>query len=293
MLSQQLGSHDQRSCCGSVSTAEPGRNGKIKRSAQKFCVEMNQPTLPNVRRWKGPRGWWKCAVSEKPSGQFHKGVEYAGYLWDSSSGLEMKTTILLDNAQTNGNGKLHLSKPYLARFKIGTIEVMLVNIHMKAAVALGENTVKPHPEGQKTSLFTDVLQDTLKGGKDIIILGDFSLSPDSCDIDLLRKEKFVHCVPANTFTNISTKNPQGSKSTDNIWISRSLKKMYSGQWAVVREGLTNPWIPDNWSWGGVASDHCPVWAEFYVEKDLNRKGPFGNGNGVTVEQTEGSTKDER
>lgn len=44
---------------------------------------------------------------------------------------------------------------------------------------------------------------------------------------------------------------------------------------VVREGLTNPWIPDNWSWGGVASDHCPVVAEFYTDvssKELSRPG---------------------
>lgn len=49
----------------------------------------------------------------------------------------------------------------------------------------------------------------------------------------------------------------------------------TGHYMVVREGLTNPWIPDNWSWGGVASDHCPVVAEFYPEvssKELTRPG---------------------
>lgn len=42
----------------------------------------------------------------------------------------------------------------------------------------------------------------------------------------------------------------------------------AGHCVVVREGLTNPWIPDNWSWGGVASDHCPVMAEFFVDGAL-------------------------
>lgn len=49
----------------------------------------------------------------------------------------------------------------------------------------------------------------------------------------------------------------------------------TGHYMVVREGLTNPWIPDNWSWGGVASDHCPVVAEFYIDvssKELSRPG---------------------
>lgn len=67
----------------------------------------------------------------------------------------------------------------------------------------------------------------------------------------------------------------------------------AGHWAVVREGLTNPWIPDNWSWGGVASDHCPVLAEFYLEKDWNRKEVTRNGNGVTVERNDSHAKHER
>lgn len=49
----------------------------------------------------------------------------------------------------------------------------------------------------------------------------------------------------------------------------------TGHCVVVREGLTNPWIPDNWSWGGVASDHCPVVAEIYADvscKELSRSG---------------------
>lgn len=68
---------------------------------------------------------------------------------------------------------------------------------------------------------------------------------------------------------------------------------HAGHWAVVREGLTNPWIPDNWSWGGVASDHCPVLAEFYVEKDWNRKEVTRNGNGVMVERNDSHAKHER
>lgn len=63
----------------------------------------------------------------------------------------------------------------------------------------------------------------------MIFLGDFGQGPDSSDYDILRKEKFYHLVPAHTFTNISTKNPQGSKSLDNIWISKSLKKVFTGK----------------------------------------------------------------
>ncbi|XP_006124119.2 endonuclease/exonuclease/phosphatase family domain-containing protein 1 [Pelodiscus sinensis] len=259
---------------------------------EKFCMELNQPTLPNIRKWKGPRGCWKGVVSEKPTGQLYKGVEYSGFLWDTTAGIELRDASLQENTHTNGNGKHAYPHPHLARFKVGMNDLTLVNLHLALLPSAGENPGKNH-DSHKLATFAQTLQETLKGEKDVIILGDFNQAPDSSDHDLLRKEKFHHLVPANTFTNISTKNPQGSKSLDNIWISRTLKKVFTGHWAVVREGLTNPWIPDNWSWGGVASDHCPVLAEFYMEKDWNRKEVTRNGNGVTVECRDSNIKHER
>lgn len=43
----------------------------------------------------------------------------------------------------------------------------------------------------------------------------------------------------------------------------------TGNSGVVRDGLTNALIPNGWSWGGVVSDHCPVWVEVYTNKDLD------------------------
>ncbi|XP_030300506.1 endonuclease/exonuclease/phosphatase family domain-containing protein 1 [Calypte anna] len=263
-----------------------------REALEKFCTELNEPTLPNIRKWKGPRGCWKGVVSEKPSGQLHKGVEYSGFLWDTTAGIELKNASSQESAQTNGNGKHSYPHPYLAHFKVGMNDLTVVNLHLALSPAAVENTGKNH-DSHKLASFAQTLQETLKGERDVIILGDFNQAPDSSDHDILRKEKFHHLVPSSTFTNISTKNPQGSKSLDNIWISRSLKKVFTGHWAVVREGLTNPWIPDNWSWGGVASDHCPVLAEFYLEKDWNRKEATRNGNGVTVERNDSHTKHER
>lgn len=85
------------------------------------------------------------------------------------------------------------------------------------------------------------------GEKDVIILGDFNQAPDSSDHDILRKEKFHHLVPSSTFTNISTKNPQGSKSLDNIWISRSLKKVFTGRVAFQGGGVTFTWVTQIWA----------------------------------------------
>ncbi|XP_013924041.1 PREDICTED: endonuclease/exonuclease/phosphatase family domain-containing protein 1 [Thamnophis sirtalis] len=221
-----------------------------------------------------------------------KCVEYSGFLWDTTAGIELKEATFSEGPYTNGSGKQVHPHPYIAYFKIGMNDLILVNLHLVPLPSTGENSVK-NQNSHKLAVFAHIVQETLKGEKDVAILGDFSQPPDSSDHDMLRKEKFHHLVPASTFTNISTKNPQGSKSLDNIWISRGLKKIFTGHWAVVREGLTNPWIPDNWSWGGVASSHCPVLAEFYIERDWNRKDVNQNGGGVLVECSDVNSKHER
>ncbi|XP_006143083.1 endonuclease/exonuclease/phosphatase family domain-containing protein 1 [Tupaia chinensis] len=255
-----------------------------REALDKFCVELNQPMLPNMRKWKGPRGCWRAVVAEKPSSLLQKGAGYSGFLWDAAGGVELRDAAWQESSPSNGHGKPTGPSPYLARFKVGSNDLILVNLHL-AALALpgGENPSKNHSDGHRLA---QTLQETLKGEKDVIVLGHFGQGPESSDYDILRKEKFQPLVPAHTFTNISTKNPQGAKSLDNIWISKGLKKAFTGHWAVVREGLTNPWIPDNWSWGGVASEHCPVLAEFYAEKDWGKKEGPRNGSGVTLERSE-------
>ncbi|NXW31352.1 EEPD1 protein, partial [Phaetusa simplex] len=260
-----------------------------REALEKFCTELNQPTLPNIRKWKGPRGCWKGVVSEKPSGQLHKAAVLLFFF------QHRYLKYAADSAGNQHRAALCFSLQHLLPWEyiyIGMNDLTLVNLHLALSPSAGENTGKNH-DSHKLAAFAQTLQETLKGEKDVIILGDFNQAPDSSDHDILRKEKFHHLVPSSTFTNISTKNPQGSKSLDNIWISRSLKKVFTGHWAVVREGLTNPWIPDNWSWGGVASDHCPVLAEFYLEKDWSRKEVTRNGNGVTVERNDSHAKHER
>lgn len=37
--------------------------------------------------------------------------------------------------------------------------------------------------------------------------------------------------------------------------------MILGDSDVVQEGLTSPWIPKGWQWGGTISDHYPLWVE--------------------------------
>ncbi|KAI4871780.1 hypothetical protein NFI96_014709 [Prochilodus magdalenae] len=247
----------------------------------KFCAELNQPSLFNVRKWKGPRGVWKCAASEKPTAESSEGSEYSGFLWDSSAGIELKEAVVMDSAATNGNGNHGQPKLFLARFSIGSSELTLVNVHLKTLALPKEQNGRKHGSHRpKNHRLSTAVQDTLRGSKDVLVLGGFGLPPDSTELDGLKKEKLTALLPPSIYTNISTRSPQGTSALDNIWASRTMKKMYSGHCSVVREGLTNPWIPDNWSWGGVASEHCPVMAEFYL--DVVAKEPLQNGSSVAV-----------
>ncbi|KAL4646860.1 endonuclease/exonuclease/phosphatase family domain-containing protein 1-like [Arapaima gigas] len=261
-----------------------------REALEKFCTELNQGTLPSVRGWKAPRGVWKCAVSEKPARRpCHETPEFCGFLWDSSAGIELNDATLVESAVVNGNGAHAYPRPYLARFRVGSSQLTVVNVHWKGLVPDGETNGKKH----SALRFTDGMQEILRGEKELLLLGDFGLPPDSRELELLKKEKLSPLIPPTIFTNISTKAPQGSRCLDNIWVSRSLKKVYTGHYRVVREGLTNPWIPDNWSWGGVASDHCPLLAEFYADAGV-RKGGLQNGCWVpAVEHVSSLAKRER
>ncbi|KAG9335669.1 hypothetical protein JZ751_004321 [Albula glossodonta] len=174
---------------------------------EKFCGELNQPTLPSVRRWRGPRGVWKCSTSEKPARQSQKGVEFSGFLWDSTSGIELRGAVLLDSPVANGNGKHAHPRPYLARFNIGSAEVTIANVHLQSPGAAGEPTNgKSRPSDRKARRLTDGIQETLKGEKALLLLGDFGLPPDSAELELLRKEKLTPLFYTDTVAKEMTRN---------------------------------------------------------------------------------------
>ena len=97
------------------------------------------------------------------------------------------------------------------------------------------------------------------------ILTSFNSSRSSVNNNKSPPDGF-HSVFGSTeiCTDISTSNMKGGEQFDDIYMNESLSKVYTGCYNVVRDGLTNPWIPDGWKWGGLASDRCPVFADFYL-----------------------------
>uniref|UniRef100_H3DLD6 Endonuclease/exonuclease/phosphatase family domain-containing protein 1 n=1 Tax=Tetraodon nigroviridis TaxID=99883 RepID=H3DLD6_TETNG len=248
-----------------------------REALDKFCAELNR-TLASLRRWALPRGLWTCVVSEEPTGPPSRGRSYSGFLWDSLSGVDLKDAAVLEPPVANGNGSAAPPRLYLAHFSIGSLELAVVNVHAQEPAS-----------GAERHALSRSLQEALRGEEELVVLGDFG-GPRGSELDVLRKEKFCPLLPPTRFTDISTRSPQGSRCLDNIWLSRSLRKLFSGHCLVVREGLTHPWIPDNWSWGGVASDHCPVVAEIYAGRAV--QGASGSGVAV-VDRGDRTPKHER
>ncbi|KAK7899607.1 hypothetical protein WMY93_020460 [Mugilogobius chulae] len=189
------------------------------------------------------------------------GKSFCGFMWDSSSGLDLKEATILESTVTNGNGTHSQPGLYKALFTVGSYELKLVNVHMH----VGENGTNGtsgkngHGDEHKPHRLSSVILDTLRAEKELVVLGDFGCPPQASELDVLRKEKFCALVSSSQCTNISTRSPQGTRCLDNIWISKALKKIYGGQCVVVREGMTNPWIPDNWSWGAWLRTTAPSW----------------------------------
>ena len=43
---------------------------------------------------------------------------------------------------------------------------------------------------------------------------------------------------------------------------------------VIQEGLTSPWIPKGWQWGGSISDHYPMWIELNTSEPVEEAANF-------------------
>ncbi|KAL8592998.1 hypothetical protein ACOMHN_017928 [Nucella lapillus] len=240
------------------------------KALEEICQELNEPTLPNVKKWSGQRGRWKCAVSEV-AGRMYKSAEYNGFLYDSSQKIELLSASLLEKANKNGRPPF-ARMPYMGFFKVnGQLDCVVISVHLKATGLQNEDLHRTKAEVASMSDVLDCVSARVPDEKDVIFVGDFNLGPNTEEFDRLRKKGYQNMIEENTPTNISSSNPGGIKCYDNIWISRQTQKVHSGNKGVVREGLSSPWIPDGWKWGGVVSDHCPVYTELYTNQDLDKR----------------------
>nr|XP_058944279.1 endonuclease/exonuclease/phosphatase family domain-containing protein 1-like [Pocillopora verrucosa] len=236
----------------------------------KIKDELNSPTSETVKTLKTVEQHWECCISDI-SGKMFRSVEYNGFLWNAARGISLKSSALLEKPK--GGQKQFARRPYLGFFKAKKFDFVLVSVHLKAAGLGNSDLERLKEELARVPALITALQSHIPGEKDMMVLGDFNLGPDLDmeEFDAMREGGLANLISASTFTNISTKNMEGSKNYDNIWISKHAKSNhFTGKSGVIRERLTHPSIPDGrWSWNGVVSDHCPVWAEFYCDRDFD------------------------
>lgn len=248
------------------------------KAAEEICQELNEPTLPNVKQWGGHRGTWKCAVSQVAS-TMSQAVEYSGFLYDTSQNIELWSASVFEMGEDSAERSFS-RLPYSGFFKVnGHVDCVVVSVHLKAAVLEGEDLHSMTTEAASVSDFLNAVASHIPAKKDIIVVGDCHLEPDCHGWRELKHEGYVSMLEEDCTTNLSSNNPGGTKCYHNIWLSEQASKLHTGRKGVVREGLSSPWIPNGWRWGGVASDYCPVYTELYTSPDPgNREHSLGADN---------------
>ncbi|XP_066019690.1 endonuclease/exonuclease/phosphatase family domain-containing protein 1-like [Pocillopora verrucosa] len=220
----------------------------------KIKDELNSPTSETVKTLKTVEQHWECCISDI-SGKMFRVLQIFLYAV-LFSGL-VSREIRYNLGELSFRLRETLAK-ILLHFTLFTMSSTKISLFCVVIVPL-------------TNRFSFSLSSV--GEKNMMVLGDFNLGPDLDmeEFDAMREGGLANLISASTFTNISTKNMEGSKNYDNIWISKHAKSNhFTGKSGVIRERLTHPSIPDGrWSWNGVVSDHCPVWAEFYCDRDFD------------------------
>lgn len=56
---------------------------------------------------------------------YSQGVSYSGFLWDSSSGVDLRDAAVLEPPVVNGNGNNSSPRLYLAHFTVSKVDVVL------------------------------------------------------------------------------------------------------------------------------------------------------------------------
>ena len=148
-------------------------------------------------------------------------------------------------------------EPYIAYFKAirGNFDFVLVNIHTDPDEATEEIEALPLAIRDARKHFKD---------PDIIALGDFngdcSYFREGTYPAIFPSEKFMWIVSNSADTTVS----KTDCTYDRIVATVSAAEDYTGKWGVYRfdrlYGLTNEQAKR-------VSDHYPVWAEFYINRD--------------------------
>lgn len=167
-----------------------------------------------------------------------------------------------DKIRLKASGKLYpddddkfVREPFYAAFEAGDFDFILLTIH----VLYGDYEAQRRLETAQLAKVYRYVQADNPSEKDIILLGDFNLSPMDYgweDLKLLPSMAYLIGPPAKTtITDTSL--------YDNFWFQKHYVKEYSGKSGVVKfdESI---FANDDQKARIAVSDHRPIWADFHI-----------------------------
>ncbi|XP_063232642.1 endonuclease/exonuclease/phosphatase family domain-containing protein 1-like isoform X2 [Bacillus rossius redtenbacheri] len=217
-------------------------------SLEKICDELNNPSLLKVAEWPDNEKKWKFATT-KP---LNDSGQALGFLYDAGRGAELCTVRELNVAMAGCSSGLPVQAA-LATFKLASLRVCLLNVFLRSS------------DLKCISSIEQVIQRHVKQTDMFVILGDFSGLGRNKGADEIQRLRYKCVAPMSTDTSSGC---ASRPLADNIFLNPEMQLQFTGEWQVVRHGLRHLAIPAGWTWGGAASDHCPVWCEVYTQPVL-------------------------
>lgn len=206
-----------------------------------ICDSLNKPNLRRVAECKSNSKQWTFCMSDLKHSQL-------GFLYDTSN--KYFSIGLNSLGQTN----IEDCQVALADFKIGNIEMALLNVHL--------------PINETNHVEEKLKQSVSPEDSIYFVMGDFTAFSKKCiDSNEIAGLQAVLSFSTNT-NSLNIKSNLNNRFVDNILTNKGGQAQLTGVWGVVRQGLTHLAIPCGWNWGGPVSTHCPVWAEVYVSPNI-------------------------
>jgi len=150
---------------------------------------------------------------------------------------------------------LFMREPFFAKFKAENFDFYVISIH----AVYGDSITKRRAEALLLDDIYLTVQN-LNDENDIIILGDFNLSPDDKGfVELLE-------IPDMMYLNGSIPTSIKDKLYDNIFFQSNYTKEFTGKFGVVKFDEVM-FGNDDKKASLMVSDHRPLWAEFDIMHD--------------------------
>ena len=151
-----------------------------------------------------------------------------------------------------------IREPYYATFKVGDFDFTIIVIHIR----YGDKVSDPQREIRELGKVYRIIQDEDRNEQDVLLVGDFNRPPDDENYASLKNiQSMIHLFNLPDTTNI-----RNDKLYDNIWFQSTYVQEYTGEKGIDRFDETDFGNDDNTAESAV-SDHRPVWAEFYTDRD--------------------------